>query len=113
MATLPPAVVARLPNSALSPIAAVKVVAPVVWMVNDLAATPLAELMVPPKLTLPLPVLMMTLSVNSKSAPPITTSVLVVLICPAAEIWLGAVAVKPPVNTKVSVAASPKVKVPV
>ena len=47
------------------------------------------------------------------ASPKLITPTPLVLICPAALMLLGAVAVKPPAKVKVSVALLPKVKMPV
>ena len=84
IAKVPPRLVNKLLNAELSPTAAVNVVAPVLFTVNDLAAIVGAVLMVPPKLTLPLPAVTDKSSVNTMGAVPKITAPLVVLICPAA-----------------------------
>lgn len=70
----------------------------------------------PPNVNAAPPVVNHAWSVNVMAVPAsprLITPAPLVLICPAMLMWLGAVAVKPPVKINVSVAASPKVKVPV
>ena len=112
-AKVPPVFVVKLLSAELLPMAAAKVVAPVLLTVNDLADTLVSVLIVPPKLAAPAPVVTETSSVNTKGALPKVTAAFVVLICPAALIRLGAEAVNPPVKTNASAAASPSVNVPV
>ncbi len=68
---------------------------------------------VPLNFKLPLPALKVVVAPKVTGAEPRVMLVLVVLICPAALMALGDVAVKPPANVKLSVAWLPKVRVPV
>ena len=91
----------------------------VAFKVSDcvLAVLPLTA---PLMFKLPPAVLRTTSSVNvtpvaepTVASPKLITPAPLVLICPAALMLLGAVAVKPPAKLKVSVALLPKVKLPV
>ncbi len=91
----------------------------VAFKVNDcvLAVVPLTA---PLMFKAPPAVVSTTSSVNvtpvaepTVASPKLITPTPLVLICPAALMLLGAVAVKPPAKVKVSVALLPKVKMPV
>ena len=119
MTTLPkepgaPVSVAKLLKARVVPTAPPKVVVALLLRVSELAVADAAEVsIVPPKRMLPSPLLKVALSDKVTGTDPNVISALVVLICPAALMLMGAVAVKPPANVNVSVALLPKVKVPV
>ncbi len=105
---LPPALVDKLASEAVCPMAPFKVTTPVL-----LSCKLKVPSTVPLSSKLPRPVLKVVSAVKATGAVPRVMLAFVVLICPAALMFVGAVAVKPPAKVRLSVAWLPKVRVPV
>ncbi len=105
---LPPVLVDKLVNAAVCPMAPFKVTMPVL-----LSCKLKVPSTVPLSSKLPMPALKVVSSVRATGAVPREMLALVVLICPAALMFVGDVAVKPPAKVRLSVAWLPKVRVPV